>query len=100
MLVNLQKPSGLNLSKQLQLVLPKQGDWTMWSAEVPFSFHHSVIKLKTEKMKAIFEKSVWLKWRCCHVCNSVVVFGYPRILHCSHQDLTEEPFSYILVGTL
>lgn len=76
MLVNLQKPSGLNLSNQLQLAMPKQGDWTMRSAEVPFSFHHSVIKLKTEKMKAIFVKMCVAQMAmltCLQFCSSLWV---------------------------
>lgn len=70
----------------------------MWSAEVPFSFHHSVIKLKTEKMKAIFEKSVWLKWQCCHVCNSVVVLGIQGYYTAPIRILLKSPFHMYWYG--
>lgn len=74
MLVNLQKRSGHNLGNQLQLALPRQGDWTMWPAEVPFIFHHSAVKLAIEKIKAIFVKKWMVQMAmlsCLQFCNSL-----------------------------
>lgn len=73
MLVNLQKSSGYDLGNLLQLALLEQGDWTMWPAEVPFSFNHFVIKLAIEKIKAIFAKqrvAHMAMLSCLQFCNS------------------------------
>lgn len=78
MLINLQKPLGHNLGNLLYLALPGQGNWTMWPAEVPLSFNHSVIKLSIKNNKShIFVKQCVAQMAtvsCLQFCNSLRLY--------------------------